>query len=466
MSQQASLVFPEAVKSFESDRGAIRAGLRDTFNRLHSILEDAAFVERQVADCFPDFPLVPNQRAGAWYVRPTPDEHFAYFKSTDGHAGEHDFNLRRTNLTLVPVIEQHGGILLVDSTRRGKRFPDALSKTVPLWCAVLNATRLKLAPLEGASAAERAKWAENGKLWTLPSAVGRSEHSQIEAKVDRWVESLVASSYNLDKIKGLAKPLRPLFVSPASQMHIQRVADFPDFYPVVCVSASKLASEEDGLERAGGYTYVQGSGDDHEEWSKGLTPAIFWANERVITSASRDDIDDTVQDLLVHAASSSGFDEFIVRDTTVKLVFGQQRSTEVEASPDELIVTTMQSPPNLDGLPPRHCVTRPGKVGYERFFKAVGAMTNELSTRLHQGHTVSIVAADSGTLSDTKDLAVAAALIMLTRNFDDSGALSNAQQQCKPTKTSIRARLQWILESVPGLNPSRNILTKTNGFLM
>jgi tRNA A64-2'-O-ribosylphosphate transferase len=26
----------------------------------------------------------------------------------------------------------------VDSTRRGKRMPDALSKTVPIWCATMN----------------------------------------------------------------------------------------------------------------------------------------------------------------------------------------------------------------------------------------------------------------------------------------------------------------------------------------
>lgn len=40
-----------------------------------------------------------------------------------------------------------------------------------------------------------------------------------------------------------------------------------DFYPVICVSASKLV--EEGLERrSAGFTYVQGSGDDHESWSQ------------------------------------------------------------------------------------------------------------------------------------------------------------------------------------------------------
>lgn len=31
-----------------------------------------------------------------------------------------------------------GGCIIVDSTRRGKRFPDSMSKTIPIWCCVLN----------------------------------------------------------------------------------------------------------------------------------------------------------------------------------------------------------------------------------------------------------------------------------------------------------------------------------------
>lgn len=42
-----------------------------------------------------------------------------------------------------------------------------------------------------------------------------------------------------------------------------------DFFPVLCVSASKLVDDDNGgIERRSGYTYVQGSGDDHELWSQ------------------------------------------------------------------------------------------------------------------------------------------------------------------------------------------------------
>lgn len=33
---------------------------------------------------------------------------------------------------------ERGGCIIVDSTRRGKRFPDSMSKTIPIWCCVLN----------------------------------------------------------------------------------------------------------------------------------------------------------------------------------------------------------------------------------------------------------------------------------------------------------------------------------------
>lgn len=73
-------------------------------------------------------------------------------------------------------------LVIVDSTRRGKRFPDALSKTIPIWCAVLNCARAKL---------RNEIVDEDGKLWTLPTAVSRSEHAQIDAKVGEWAESLL-----------------------------------------------------------------------------------------------------------------------------------------------------------------------------------------------------------------------------------------------------------------------------------
>lgn len=65
--------------------------------------------------------------------------------------------------------------IVVDSTRRGKSMPDALSKTIPIWCAVIN--RLLFGELH-----------ESHHLHTPEEFVGRFEHAQIEARLDGFVD--------------------------------------------------------------------------------------------------------------------------------------------------------------------------------------------------------------------------------------------------------------------------------------
>ena len=124
----------------------------------------------------------------------------AYFKSTDGHTNNWRFNLRRPNLHIIPLIAKHAGwvfhppyhstrfiprsrLVLVDSTRAGKRIPDALSKTVPMWCSVVNRAILKRTAQTDLEAWDTA-------LYTPPGNVSPQEHSQIEDKLDGWASQL------------------------------------------------------------------------------------------------------------------------------------------------------------------------------------------------------------------------------------------------------------------------------------
>lgn len=89
----------------------LRKELQDLYNRIHSIAEDAAFVD-QVFQSYPRLPLIPNMRCGAWYTDPdTASNERAYFKSTDGHTGNWSFNLRRPNLHVLPLICAHAGFV-------------------------------------------------------------------------------------------------------------------------------------------------------------------------------------------------------------------------------------------------------------------------------------------------------------------------------------------------------------------
>jgi hypothetical protein len=85
---------------------------------------------------YPSLPLLANLRCGVWY-----SPHFdgsCYFKSTDGHTGNWSFSCTRLNIHVAQLAAKHGGCIIVDATRRGKRYPDSLSKTVPIWCCVVN----------------------------------------------------------------------------------------------------------------------------------------------------------------------------------------------------------------------------------------------------------------------------------------------------------------------------------------
>ncbi|KAG7091219.1 hypothetical protein E1B28_010270 [Marasmius oreades] len=255
----------------------------DLYNRLHSIQEDVQFV-KQVHAAYPTIPLIPNLRCGAWYCDPAISAPYpAYFKSTDGHTSNWDFNLRRPNLHILPVISEARGIVLVDSTRAGKRIPDALSKTVPIWCAVVNRAMVLRYPKL------RAENSWDTALHTPPLSVSKQEHMQIEGLLDGWAGALVESSYTLPE---LSKPVRPIWITPASSSFPQ--LNGVDFLPVICVSASRYI--EEGLDRrTGGFVYVQGSGDDHELWGKGLTSQKYWAHHNLLLSAHRFDIEKIVE---------------------------------------------------------------------------------------------------------------------------------------------------------------------------
>lgn len=84
--------------------------------------------------------------------------------------------------TMSYFINFFNSCLIVDSTRRGKRLPDALSKTIPIWCAVINRVISK-------SQCSASNW--DSALHTLPSIISRSEHAQIEVLIDGFAQNML-----------------------------------------------------------------------------------------------------------------------------------------------------------------------------------------------------------------------------------------------------------------------------------
>ncbi|PWI66072.1 hypothetical protein PCL_05550 [Purpureocillium lilacinum] len=157
--RHTDLIFPSAEQnaSMSSLLGSLKRSTLSVHNRLASIHADARFVSRAAAALSTTTtttaaststssnatkgggktsrrkrkrqrqqqrqrrPLVANERCGSWYVPPGDKAASAYFKSTDGHERAWKFSTRRLNLHLVEMIEKNDGIIIVDSTRRGKR---------------------------------------------------------------------------------------------------------------------------------------------------------------------------------------------------------------------------------------------------------------------------------------------------------------------------------------------------------
>ncbi|KAF5375517.1 hypothetical protein D9615_009160 [Tricholomella constricta] len=485
---------------------ALRRESLDIYNRLHSIADDALFVAH-VHAFYSTVPLAPNLRCGAWYADPVIASTVpAYFKSTDGHFNNWGFNLRRPNLQLLPLIAQRHSIVLVDSTRAGKRIPDALSKTVPIWCAVLNRAIARRFP-----GPEKDAW--DTALYTPPAAVSAQEHHQIELRIDAWADALFNSSFELP---ALPAPLRPFWITPATTTFPSvPTSDPPPFLPIICLSASRQSED---ARRTGGFAYIQGSGDDHELWGLGLTPTHYWRHRPALLAASRSELPNLIKTILTTDSSSSSSNSTVSeanangsRVTPITKVDGRmklctfaelERVGPLESSSSAYVLlsatregegsTKIPSGPALTlPLAPR-IKTHLTQTLLPRALPFIGA-------QLARGRSVCVVCGGEEEVGDEGTAVLLAALVVF---FDDDGRVRDlggghpsaqvevgaerelllgagagaGMEETKEVltvvippetdKARIRTRLEWIIACRAGVNPARATLKRVNEFLM
>ncbi|KAK6542527.1 hypothetical protein TWF694_006477 [Orbilia ellipsospora] len=437
-------------------------------NRLHSINEDSAFVQ-SVADEL-NLPLVANERCGSWYVPPEKKAGSCYFKSTDGHFGCWSFSLRRLNLNLLGIIGKHKGCIIVDSTRRGKSIPDALSKTVPIWCAVMNAV---LFP------------SINSRFEAPENAVSASEQAQIARLIDGFVAQLHTLKLETEKLVQFAgRPMKPIWVTRDSEINSSAFLKFKDeFHPIYLLSASRYLEEQlqpRGLGVNGhNFVYIQGAGDDHEGWAQGLLPITYWANQKKLLQTCESELPSFIGSIVrSHREDSSSGDAS--GPSVLSKVHGvlaicdfKTYNSLLDARTPILgaIVCTESSnlleedQSGLLSVPVYRTVVPSNKVGSKILRSKLPEMLGFAKTVLSPGasHPMVIVC-QSG-----NDMAVGIALALITRLFDDQGHLiSSSTTSSNPQidKTIIRQRLSWIISDRMQANPSRATLQAVNLFLM
>ncbi|AET05193.1 uncharacterized protein C3F10.06c isoform X1 [Medicago truncatula] len=274
------------------------------YNALRSIYQDSVFIG-EISQLWPQLPLLANLRCGLWYS--SNFHSTCYFKSTDGHTNNCSFSTSRLNLHVAHLAAQKGGCMIVDSTRKGKRFPDSMSKTIPIWTCVLNraiAQFIRDFHMDDTSAPQLSEDSDWDCSLHLPLWVPLTEKASIEEHLEEWTEQLKASGADIASLSAsLKKPLRPLWISQKTVIWLNEVPhhDSWDFTPIILVSASSSSngvSQHNKTNSEFSWNYIPGAGDDEESWSRGLTPPLFWNHVYDLINSGPDVCNQKVADIV------------------------------------------------------------------------------------------------------------------------------------------------------------------------
>lgn len=389
-----------------------------------------------------------------------------YFKSTDGHTGQWAFNTRRLNLHILPSVEKNNGCLIVDSTRRGKRMPDSFSKTIPIWCAVLNCL-----------AFSNDNQRDFFELYTPPNCVFSSENYQISQKIPEFIERAKSVNIDVSFIRAhLRKPLRPIWVTQDSILP-DEPPTFEDFYPIILCTASKMA--QDGMELRQGYTYVQGAADDHELWARNLNPHILWSHidqlgqlkgdEELLTlvtqfatdsvtvdsSISNHYCDGRVDSSTVHLQPlhiwlTRKFDPIVLTNGIYRVIIDL---TDSQESTTQKVSSPRGNLPVLIG-----CPLPAGKKGSKELRIKLPAIIARLELESLYDHEILII-------DPNMDFSIGVALTISSLFYSLENTCLAKKTTTNLNKPTIRSKLGCILLATK-VNPSRATLNVVNSILM
>eukprot|EP01060_Flectonema_neradi_P029402 TRINITY_DN4061_c0_g1_i1.p1 TRINITY_DN4061_c0_g1~~TRINITY_DN4061_c0_g1_i1.p1 ORF type:complete len:458 (+),score=70.81 TRINITY_DN4061_c0_g1_i1:45-1418(+) len=427
----------------------------DLLNRLKSIALDFEWLQGILSYASDEssntYPLLANLRCGAWYCPPSQLDDTCHFKSTDGHYGTWAFSLSRFNLNVVSLLEKHTAVCIIDSTRKGKVYPDALTRTIPIWAAVINRIKsLKEGPLQP----------------TEVSNFSHSERSQVDAKIDRFVKEGLQSGVVWEEVV-LTKPIEVRFISHQTNSPISVFCSAnPDAHTIFCISVSSPSPDY-----RPSFSYIQGAGDDHQTWSRGLEPAGFWEHkDQLLQLDNLSCVDLAEQIASQHAVNRSAFTNdtatptILVGDYTIKISssteggvpgieFLSQRPCEGPERENVLFDGNIESQ-NSDHL---KCVVRSdSKKDFEKSAPFIISFANEW----FKEHKELTISCETGS-----DVSVAASVLIIAA-LSSSGWELDFEPPSEVSKQRLRAILSRLTTYAPRSSPSRNLMKQLNRFFL
>lgn len=373
-------------------------------------------------------------------------------------------------------------------------MPDALSKTIPIWCCVLNRALFPDHP-------------EFHNLYVAPNAVSDSEKSQMLARIPEGLNNLHSLNLDLAALRAqISRPIRPAWVTQETDLghyHATTATTpiFASFHPVVCCTASKRAADGEMSGRTG---YVQGAGDDTENWAHGLEPPVFWAHAAQLLATPEPDLPDLIEALVAAskqppprplANTTNGSTTTPTVTTTLPpsarhltpylsvCALPLPSSLPSDTAWYTIALSAAITAPETWAKAPTHMDAGLGKhkAASRKLRDALAEICRGVTQFLqapanagpNQQHKRILIACETG----GKDLAVGVALAMLCWAFeDDEGATVRRIDEAKSAeetaemlgynKQMIKVRLGRIMMVMPEANPNRATLQSVNSFLM
>ena len=208
--------------------------------------------------------------------------------------------------------------------------------------------------------------------------------------------------------------------------------------------------------------YIQGAADDHEAWSHGLTPTIFWSNKDKLMQTNEEDLPDLIAQFVKEEKSSDATP--ILINPTKQLYISTTQNLDL--TPFDIVIgcmptpLTTTSPALAKKIKYLHLSCQIGKLG-SRDLRPQLPRLSAFFARLPPSPGKILVCCPTG-----KDLSVGVALAILCLFTDEKGVISSLRREGRIQKTFVKQRLAWLTTTNSALNPPRGTLQSVNAFLM
>ena len=326
-------------------------------------------------------------------------------------------------------------------------MPDALSKTIPIWIAVLNRLLFPGRP-------------ETHHLRTPEAVISQSEHAQIEELLESFTADIGTLGLDVDSLRSRlgAKAMEPIWVTPEEVLPIVPPKSSGSNVVVLCTASGRTASFERPTSE-----YVQGAADDSESWAHGLDAASFWEHEQQLLSMSEDDLPVAIGTLMAQSRSREVSRQATLIKPTNGIWISNNTAAEARYADYDLVVFCSQHPSELLAAKLKgryvHLSCGTGKVGSRQLRAELHKLV--YLTKILTPTSRVLVTCPTGT-----DIAVGVALAVICLFYGHDGTMVPSGVVVKRSKPLIKQRLSWIMIAMPDAAPSRATLQSVNAFLL